>query len=308
MFEIDVPVQYDSRLFLSRTFARGEETGEITRVQSDVVKQDIAMLSHKLILVKTQDVSSHRELRQQVQNAFVLISLGLEYGSDGDADNAVQLLIRNRIVKLFQIGNTLVSELVKYAQTTLQKAVLVSPESSESSTFAPQPIPVYNKWEQELVAEIDEYNLVIDAPHVLIRGISAPRPLIALMDLSIVRQQIDNINYRLTYLQALPLKKIFETEYPSNIDEDAAREITMALMVNLLLYQEIHFHLDSDDFESFREVAYDADSGSVRKESKDRLICWIVHYLDLASLPEEVKSYAVAYWRECLNVMRIECE
>lgn len=308
MLESDAPVQYDSRLFLARTLARGDETDEISQEKGETIQQDIATLSHKLITVKAEDVSSPSELRKQVQDAFVLTSLGLEHGSHGDLDKAVRLLNNNRVVKFFQIGNTLIDELVERCQNTLEKAVLVSPEPSSLPFLDPEEIPVYNEWEHQFLNEIDDFKLVIDSPQIILRGVSVPRPITTPADLTILGQQLDNIDNRLTYLQALPLDEVFDAEYPPNTDDDTAREITIALMVNLILYREIDFYLDSGELQNFRDIAYDTDSGQLKNDSRDRLISWIGHYLDAAGLPDEVKNYAVAYWRECLKILETDLQ
>jgi hypothetical protein len=167
-------------------------------------------------------------------------------------------------------------------------------------------MPVYNEWERKFIQAIPKHKLVIDAPQIVLYQISAPRPITRLIDLTIATQQLDHINYRSSYLQSLPTAKLFAVEYPPNTDGDTAREITTALMVNLILYREIDFHLDPADLDNFRDIAYDAERGEIQKASKERLLGWIGHYLDLADKPDNVKKYAVAYWRECLRLLENE--
>ena len=306
MFEIDVPAQHDRRLFLSQTLFRGDETGEISQAKQEAIRQEIATLSHKLITVKTEDLASLSDLRQQVQDAFILVNLGLEYGSHGELNRSVRLLKNNRVVKFFQIGNTLISELVKRCHDTLENAVLGSPKSS---TFAYDDFddrPVYNEWERQFLCAMKQHKLVIESPQVTLRGVSASRPITNLVDLAVVRQQLDNIDNRLAYMQALPLQKVLDTEYRANTDGDTAREITIALMTSLVLYREIDFHLDHSDLKNLRDIAYDSESGQIRDDSRDRLTDWLKHYLDLAASPDQVKNYAVAYWQDTLKVLESE--
>ena len=306
MFEIDVPAQHDRRLFLSQTLFRGDETGEISQAKQEAIRQEIATLSHKLITVKTEDLASLSDLRQQVQDAFILVNLGLEYGSHGELDRSVRLLKNNRVVKFFQIGNTLISDLVKRCHDTLENAVLGSPKSS---TFAYDDFddrPVYNEWERQFLCAMKQHKLVIESPQVTLRGVSASRPITNLVDLAVVRQQLDNIDNRLAYMQALPLQKVLDTEYRANTDGDTAREITIALMTSLVLYREIDFHLDHSDLKNLRDIAYDSESGQIRDDSRDRLTDWLKHYLDLAASPDQVKNYAVAYWQDTLKVLESE--
>jgi hypothetical protein len=107
-------------------------------------------------------------------------------------------------------------------------------------------------------------------------------------------------------LQALPQEKVFAAEYPPGTDDDTTRQLTTALMVNLTLYREIDFHLDPKDWDNFRDIAYDAEHGSVKKASRDGLLGWIGHYLEVAGVPHEVKKYAVEYWRNCLRLLEAE--
>ncbi len=306
MFEIDVRALRDGRLFLSRTLVRGDETGEISHAEEEALRQEIATLSHKLITIKTEDVSSLSELRQQIQDAFRLVSLGLEYGSNGDLDRSVRLLKNNRVVKFFQIGNTLADELVERCRDILENAVLISPECASPARNNIDAILVYNDWERQFLGAINEFKLIIESPQVTLRGVASSRPITNLMDLAVVRQQLDNLDYRLAYIRALPIEKVLDAEYRSNADNDSAREITIALMVNLVLYHEVDFHLDPNDLRSLRDIAYDSESGEIRSDCRGRLIDWIKRYLDLAESPDQVKNYAVAYWQETLKILESE--
>ena len=296
MLQIDTRAHhYDNRLFLAQALVYGTEEGNITHDKADTIHQQITALSYKLITIKAEDFASQSEHRKHAQEAFIRTSLGLEYGSQGDLDKAVRLLNKNRIIKFFQIGNTLIDKLVERTQNTLKNAVLLPPYTIE--------IPVYNEWERQFMKGILEHKLVIDTPQVILREISSPRPLTRLADLTYVNVQLSHIAHRLSYMQTLPLERVFVAEYPPNEDADIAREVTIALMVNLILYREIDFHLDVDDLQNFRDIAYDAESGEIRKTAQERLLKWIEHYLDLARAPDEVKAYTAAYWRECLKIL-----
>ena len=306
MFQIDVPAQHDRHLFLSQTLVRGDETGELSYDKEEAIRLEIAELSHKLITVKTEDVSSLPQLRQQVQDAFVLVNLGLEYGSHGELDKSVRLLKNNRVVKFFQIGNTLVNNLVTRSRDIRDNAVLVPPDSSGLTRDHSENIPVYNEWERQFLAAVNNHKLVIDSPQVMLRGVTSSRPITNLADLAIVRGQLDYIDNRLAYVDALPLQKVLDAEYRVNADGDAAREITIALMLNLVLYQEMDFHFDSSDLKNLHDIAYDSESGCLRSDSHNHLIDWIRHYLGHYELSDEVKDYTVAYWQETLKVLESE--
>ena len=300
MLEADALTHYDSRLFLAQTLAHGQNTGQISPPYLDKIHHDIASLAQKLIAIKVEDLSSRSEIRGQIQEAFTLTSLGLEYGSEGALDKSVCLLNSNRLVKFFQIGNTLVDKLVERARNTFEKAVLISPAIQ---TVEQENIPAYNEWESDFLESIIARKLAIDAPQISLNQLSAnPRSLTSLADINIANQQLDYINLRFNYLQALPQEKIFAADYPPDTESDPTRQVTIALMVNLVLYREVDFHLDEEDLDNFCNIAYDIEGCTVKKASQDLLFEWIRSYMDVVGQPEEVKKYAVEYWKYCLSV------
>ena len=299
MLEADALTHYDSRLFLAQTLAHGQNTGQISPAHLDKIHHDIASLAQKLIAIKVEDLSSRSEVRWQIQEAFTLTSLGLEYGCKGALDKSVRLLNSNRLVKFFQIGNTLVDKLVERSRNTLEKAVLISPAIQ---TIEQEKILTYNEWESDFLESIIERKLAIDAAQISLNQLSVnPRSLMSLADINIANQQLDYINLRFNYLQALPQEKIFAVDYPPDTDCDTARQITIALMVNLVLYREIDFYLDEEDLDNFWDIAYDIEDCIVKKASQDLLLEWIRSYMEVVGQPGEVKTYAVEYWRYCLS-------
>ena len=302
MLEADALTHYDSRLFLAQTLEHGQQTGRISPARLDKIHQDIASLAQKLIAIKVEDLSSRAEIRGQIQEAFTLTSLGLEYGCEGTLDKSVRLLNSNRLIKFFQIGNTLVDKLVERSQNTLEKAVLISPVIQ---TVEQEKILAYNEWESDFLESIIERKLAIDAAQISLNQLSAnPRSLMNLADINVASQQLDYINHRFNYLLALPQEKVFAVDYPPDTDHDIARQITIALMVNLALYREVDFHLDEEDLDNFCNIAYDIEHGTVKEASQDLLLDWIRGYMEVAGQPEEVKKYAVEYWKYCLSVFR----
>lgn len=302
MFEADALTHYDSRLFLVQTLEHGQETGRISPAHQDKIHHDIASLAQKLIAIKVEDFSSRTEIREQIREAFTLTSLGLEYGCEGVLDKAIRLLNSNRLIKFFQIGNTLVDKLVERSQNTLEKAVLTSPAMH---TVEPESIPAYNEWERDFLELVVERKLAIDAAQLSLYQLSAnPRSLMSLADINIVNQQIDYIDHRFSYLQALPQEEIFSVDYPPDTESDTARQITTALMVNLALYREVDFHLDEEDLDNFFNIAYDMEGCTVKEASEALLLGWIQQYMDVAGQPEKVKRYAVEYWKYCLSASR----
>ena len=127
-FSLVAEATLDGRLFLARALAHGDTLSRIPPEQVDTLYQNIAAIAHKLITMKTADLSDESALRTHIQTAFTLTSLGLEYGSKGDLDKAVQLLHKTRVVKFFQIGNTLMERLHDRARHLLEHAVIRPPQ------------------------------------------------------------------------------------------------------------------------------------------------------------------------------------
>ena len=301
MLEADALTHYDSRLFLAQTLAHGQNTGQISPAHLDKIHHDIASLAQKLIAIKVEDLSSRSEIRGQIQEAFTLTSLGLEYGCEGALDKSVRLLNNNRLVKFFQIGNTLVDKLVERSKSTLEKAVLIAPAMQAVDQ---EKIPTYNEWESDFLESILDRKLAIDAAQISLNQLSAnPRSLMSLTDINIANQQIDYINLRFNYLQALPQEKFFAVDYPPDAESDTTRQVTIALMVNLVLYREVDFRLDEEDLDNFCNIAYDIEDCTVKKVSQDLLLEWIRSYMDVVGQSEEVKRYAVEYWKYCLSII-----
>ena len=134
-FSLVAEASLDSRLFLARALAHGDALSRMPREKADGLYQSIAAIAHKLITMKTADLSDESALRTHIQTAFTLTSLGLEYGSKGDLDKAAQLLRKTQTVKFFQIGNTLMEKLLDRARYLIEHAVILPPSRDEEDRF-----------------------------------------------------------------------------------------------------------------------------------------------------------------------------
>lgn len=306
ILESDALIQYSNRLFFAQTLAHGQKTGEITPERLDEIHKDTAVLSHKLIAIRADDFTSSGAIRKHIQEAFELTSIGLEYGGKGDLDKSVHLLNKNRTIKFFQIGNTLVDKLAARSQNTLEASKLSAPEERMLPATVPDEIQVYNDWEREFLESIFARNLVIDAAQVVLHQVSKPRPLTSLGDIAIANRQLDNLDFRLSYFRALPQEKVFAPDNLFPISSDLPQQITKSLMVNLILYREVDFHLTPEDWANFHDIAYDTENDAIKKDTRDRLLGWIGQYLNRIGQAEEVRKYAVKYWRHCLKQVEKE--
>ena len=67
-----------------------------------------------------------------------------------------------------------------------------------------------------------------------------------------------------------------------------------------MLYRQVDFQLDEDARQDFHQLAY--VDGKVRESFRQQLLDWIEQYLEQAQQPESVKTYAVSYWDDCLQM------
>jgi hypothetical protein len=273
----------------------------------DTLYQNIAAIAHKLITMKTTDLSDESALRTHIQTAFTLTSLGLEYGSKGDLDRAVQLLHKTRIVKFFQIGNTLMEKLLDRARHLLEHAVILPPSPNEErplgvnyTDLETEGIQIYTQAELEFLKALLIYRTTVRTLQLTIRDTETPRPLLHLAEVEMVDRQLACIEQRCDYVKALPLNDLFTLDPPLSIFPNPIERLTLGLMVNLLLYRQVDFQLDEDVRQDFHQLAY--VDGKVRESFRQQLIDWITQYLEQAQQPEPVKMYAASYWEDCLQM------
>ena len=297
----------DGRLFLARALAHGDALGRMPREETDTLYQNIAGIAHKLITMKTADLSDESALRTHIQTAFTLTSLGLEYGSKGDLDKAAQLLHKTRTVKFFQIGNTLAEKLLDRARHLLEHAVILPPTRDEErplgatyTDLETEGIQIYTQAELEFLKGLLIYRTSIRTLQVTIRETDTPRPLLHLADIEMIDRQLACIEHRCDYVKALPLDNLFALDPPLSIFPNPIEHLTLGLITNLVLYRQVDFQLDADARQDFHQLAY--VDGEIRASFRQQLLDWIAKYLEQVQQPEPVKTYAVAYWDDCLRL------
>lgn len=305
-FSLVAEATLDRRLFLARALAHGDTFHRIPPEQADTLYQNIAAIAHKLITMKTADLSDESALRTHVQTAFTLTSLGLEYGSKGDLDKAVQLLRKTRVVKFFQIGNTLMERLHDRAHHLLEHAVIRPPSRDEErllgtddTDIETEGIQIYTQAELEFLKALRIYRTTIQTLQVTIRDTDTPRPLLHLNEVEMIDRQLACIEHRCDYVKALPLENPFVLDPPLSIFPNPIERLTLSLIVNLVLYRQVDFEMDEETRSDFHQLAY--TNGEVQESLREQLLDWITQYLEQAQQPEPVKTYAVAYWDDCLR-------
>ena len=306
-FSLVAGAQLDGRLFLAQALAHGDTFGGIPHERADTLYQNIAAIAHKLITMKTTDLSDQSALRTQIQTAFTLTSLGLEYGSQGDFDKAVRLLCKNRVVKFFQVGNTLTEKLLDRTRHLLEHGVILPPDRDEERAFGTtytdletEDIQIYTQAELEFLKALLTYRTTIRSLQITIRDVDVPRALIHLAELNMLDQQLACIENRCHYVKALPLDNLFALDPPLSIFPNPIEHLTLGLIVNLVLYRQVDFQLDADTRQDFHKLAY--VDGEIRQTLRQQLLDWIEEYLEQAHQPEPVKAYAISYWDDCLRM------
>ena len=306
-FSLVAEARLDRRLFLAQALAHGDTLSRIPHEQADRLYQNIAAIAHKLITMKTADLSDESALRTHIQTAFTLTSLGLEYGSKGDLDKAVQLLRKTRVVKFFQIGNTLIEKLHDRARHLLAHAVIRPHSRDEESSIGTdytdieiEGIQIYTQAELEFLKALLIYRITIQTLQVTIRETDTPRPLLHLNEIEMIDRQLACIEHRCDYVKALPLENPFVLDPPLSIFPNPIERLTLSLIVNLVLYRQVDFEIDEEARQDFHQLAY--MEGEVRESLRQQLLNWITEYLEQAQQPEPVKTYAIAYWDDCLRI------
>ena len=306
-FSLVAEASLDRRLFLAQTLAHTDTLGGMPREQVDALYQNIAAIAHKLITMKTADLSDESALRTHIQTAFTLTSLGLEYGSKGDLEKAARILCKTRTVKFFQIGNTLMEKLLDRARHLLEHAVILPPSRDEERTLGntytdleTERIQICTQAELEFLKALLIYRTSIRTLQVTIRETENPRPLLQLAEVEMIDRQLACIEQRCDYVKALPLDNLFALDTPLSIFPNPIEHLTVGLMANLLIYRQVDFQLDEDVRQDFHQLAY--VDGEIRESFRRQLLDWIAKYLEQAQQPEPVKTYAVAYWDDCLRM------
>ena len=306
-FSLVAEASLDTRLFLAQALAHGDALGGIPREQADTLYQSIAAIAHKLITMKMTDLSNESALRSYMQTAFTLTSLGLEYGSKGNLDKAVRLLCKTRIVKFFQIGNTLTEKLLERARHLLENGVILPPTRDEESPLGTtytdmetESIRIYTSTELEFLKALLIYRTTIRTLQTTIRDTEFPRAFIRLAEIDMIDQQLACIENRCHYAKALPLENLFTLDPPLSIFPNPIEHLTLGLIANIVLYRQINFQLDEEARTDFHELAY--VDGEIRQSLRKQLLDWISQYLEQAHHPDAVKTYAVTYWDDCLRI------
>ena len=302
-------IEYDPRLFLFRALS---ELGELEKVpieRIDELNRQIVAIMNKRSVMEPVDISKLSELRTVARDVVLRLNLGLEHGSKLDLIRARHLLVRNDMIRFYQIGNTLMTKLKHDAEALQQRARLTIAESGMvqigEHPEAVMEMPLLSQIEEDFLSAVMDETLIIGEVAPVIKSkVEKGKPIEQLNQVEIADGMLKNLGLRLDYLQTLPLyliakEKDFRYIESMESSEDLAGKITCGMIVNLAIDSGRYFCVTANKVHSFREACVTVDEISEAVEEK--LLAWLLEYLETHQGTEAVIDYAYDYWMYWLN-------
>jgi len=297
-------IESNDRPFLQRTVQHGVASGQISRDLADQIQDQAVQISHKLITMQATDFGAVG-MQKEIERGVRSLSVGLEYAANQDLHKATRLLIKNPLVKFFQIGNTLIGQLQDLAMKTVKSCRLTPPAEAMET----EPICVYNAYESKFLEVLAAGEMTIGRADAALTALS-PHPWVisCLADIEIANHQIDNLNLRFDYLRALPQSQIFSIKQELDAKIDPAKQITSALIANLILFQVVDFDNTALEelcvMEQNTEASLLEEDEDIADEIRAQLSEWIKTLFDNQS--EAVRDYIRQYWQFCWKQICLE--
>ena len=302
-------IEYDPRLFLFRALSELGEQENVPIERIDEVNRQIVAIMNKRSVMEPVDISKLSELRTVAREVVLRLNLGLEHGSKLDLIRARHLLVRNDMIRFYQIGNTLMTKLKRDAEALQQRARLTIAESGMvqigEHPEAVMEMPLLSQIEEDfLSAVIDETLIISEVAPVVQSKTERKQPIEQLSQVEIADRMLKNIGLRLDYLQTLPLYLIAKEKdfrYVEGMEslEDLAGKITCGMIVNLAINSGRYFCVTPDKVRRFREACVTA--GEISETVEEKLLAWLLEYLETHQATEAVIDYAYDYWMYWLN-------
>ena len=302
-------IEYDPRLFLFRALSElgGLENVPIERI--DELNRQIVAIMNKRSVMEPVDISKLSELRTVARDVILRLNLGLEHGSKLDLIRARHLLIHNDMIRFYQIGNTLMTKLKHDAEALRQRARLTIAESGMAQVGGhPEAVvemPLLSQIEEDFLSALIDENLIIGEVAAVIKSTNEQeQPIEQLNQVEIADGMLKNLASRLDYLQTLPLylitkEKNFRYIGGAEWSENLAGKITCGMMVNLAIEGGKHFSVTLDNVRSFRKECIRADG--ISEAAEEKLLAWLIEYLETHQATEAVIDYAYDYWMYWLD-------
>jgi hypothetical protein len=213
------------------------------------------------------------------------------------------------MIRFYQIGNTLMTKLKRDVEAIQQRARLTIAESGMVQIGvhpeAAMEIPLLSQTEEDFLSALTDENLIINAVVAVVKSTNENKqPIEQLSQVEIADGMLKNLSLRLDYLQTLPLyliakEKDFRYVESGGWSEDFAGKITCGMMVNLAIEGSRHFCVTIDSVRRFRADCITANEVSEAVEEK--LLAWLIEYLETHQATEAVIDYAYDYWIYWLN-------
>ncbi len=302
-------IEYDPRLFLFRALSELAEQESVSIERVDELNRQIVAIMNKRSVMEPVDISKLSELRGVARDVVLRLNLGLEHGSKLDLNRARHLLVHNDMIRFYQIGNTLMTKLKRDAETLRQRARLTIAESGMVQVGghpeAVMEMPMLNQIEEDFISAVIDETLLIGKVAVVIESKEEKgQPIEQLNQVEIADGMLQNIGLRLDYLQTLPLyllakERGFQYVEGMESSEDLAGKITCGMIVNLAIDSGRYFCVTRDKVCSFSEACVTANEISEAVEEK--LLAWLIEYLETQQATEPVIDYAYDYWMYWLN-------
>lgn len=297
-------IEYDPRLFLFRALSELGQLENVPIERIDELNRQIVAIMNKRSVMEPVDISKLSELRTVARDVVLRLNLGLEHGSKLDLIRARHLLIRNDMIRFYQIGNTLMTKLKRDAESLCQRARLTIAESGMvqigEHPEAVMQMPLLSKIEEDFLSAVIDETLLIGEVAVVIESTAEKgQPFEQLSQVEIADGMLKNIGLRLDYLQTLPLyliakEKDFRYVEGMESSEDLAGKITCGMIVNLAMDSGRYFCVTVDRVRSFREACVTADE--ISEVVEEKLLAWLLEYLATHQTAEAVINYTYDYW------------
>ena len=302
-------IEYDPRLFLFRALSELGESENVSIERIDELNRQIVVIMNKRSVMEPVDISKLSELRTVARDVVLRLNLGLEHGSKLDLIRAKHLLVHNDMIRFYQIGHTLMTKLKRDVEAIQQRARLIIAESGMvqigAHPEAAMEIPLLSQTEEDFLSALTDENLIIDEVVAVVKSTNEKKqPIEQLSQVEIADGMLKNLSLRLDYLQTLPLyliakEKDFRYVESGGWSEDFAGKITCGMMVNLAMEGSRHFCVTIDSVRRFRADCITANEVSEAVEEK--LLAWLIEYLETHQATEAVIDYAYDYWIYWLN-------
>ncbi len=302
-------IEYDPRLFLSRALSELEELENVPTERIDEINRQIVAIMNKRSVMEPVDISKLSELRTVARDVVLRLNLGLEHGSKLDLIRAKHLLVHNDMIRFYQIGNTLMTKLKHDAEALRQRARLTIAESGMvqigGHPEAVMEMPLLSQIEEDFLSGLTDETLIIGEVVVVIKlKDERGQPIEQLGQVEIADGMLKNIGLRLDYLETLPLyliakEKDFRYAEGMESSEDLAGKITCGMIVNLAIDSGRYFCVTVDKVRRFREECVTA--AEISEVVEEKLLAWLLEYLETHQATETVIDYAYDYWMYWLN-------